>query len=180
MAYRTLSSLRPAVSSEVSATKAAWPQIVNGLPAGVGAPSAAIRAATGQSSKLSLPPLFEEHRAASITGPGAGLATLFRSYVGLSKRGWQMLGSAIEEIGHGSPASARFARANVPLYIESIYDGHFSLAQIGKQLVAGYEKLGGASAFGTALTQAEVDGLADMYSEGNDRLHPHTGVHLGS
>jgi hypothetical protein len=178
--YRTLSSVRPAVSSEVSATKAAWPQIAGGLPAGVRAPSAAIRAAIGQSAKLSLPPLFEEHRAASITGPGSSLASLFRSYVGLSKRGWQMLGGAIEEIGQGSPASARFARANVDLYIESIYDGHFSVAQIGKQLLAGYKKLGGASAFGTSLTQAEVDELADTYSEGNDRLHPHTDVHLGS
>ena len=46
------------------------------------------------------------------------------------------------------------------LYIESIYDGHFSLAQIGKKLLAGYDKLGGAADFGASLTQAEVDALA--------------------
>ncbi len=66
------------------------------------------------------------------------------------------------------------------MYIESIYDAHFTLAQIGKKLLAGYEKLGGASDFGTALTQAEVNALAGAYSEASDRLHPHVGVRLGS
>ena len=48
------------------------------------------------------------------------------------------------QIEHGSPASARFARENVALYIESVYDGHFDLAQIGKKLPAAYRTLGGA------------------------------------
>ncbi len=67
-----------------------------------------------------------------------------------------------------------------PLYIESVYDGHFGLAQIGKNLLAGYQKLGGPAAFGTALTQAEVARLAAAYSEPAVRLHPHPGVKLGS
>ena len=46
------------------------------------------------------------------------------------------------------------------LYIESVYDGHFALAQIGKQLAAGYAKLGGATAFGRSLTPAQVQQLA--------------------
>ena len=66
------------------------------------------------------------------------------------------------------------------LYIESVYDAHFGLAQIGKKLLAGYRKLGGQAAFGAALTQGEVDALADAYSEATDRLHPHVGVRLGS
>ena len=91
-----------------------------------------------------------------------------------------MIGAAIEQIKHGSRAGARFARANVALYIESVYDAHFSLAQIGKQLVKGYKELGGEAAFGASLTQAEIDGLAATYSEATDRLYPHVGVRLGS
>ena len=32
----------------------------------------------------------------------------------------------------------------------------------------------------TALSEAEVQQLADAYSEARDRLHPHSGVKLGS
>ena len=91
-----------------------------------------------------------------------------------------MILAAIAADEHGPPSAARFARANVGLYIESVYDGHFTLAQIGKQLLAGYGELGGPSAFGSLLSAAEVDALAQTYSEANDRLHPHVGVRLGS
>ena len=92
-----------------------------------------------------------------------------------------MIGAAIEQIEHGSPAGARFARANVALYIDSVYDGHFSLAQIGKKLLDGYRMLGGQAAFGTALSQAEVDAAGDAPTpKPADRLHPHVGVRLGS
>ena len=64
--------------------------------------------------------------------------------------------------------------------MESVYDGHFDLAQIGKQLPAAYRTLGGPTAFGQALTQAEVDALARTYSEASVRLHPHPGVRLGT
>jgi hypothetical protein len=169
------------VDVEVAATKAAWPSVANGLPADTRAVSRpTIQAATASAANLRLPALFEEREAASVTGPGASLAGLFRSFSGLATRGWQLIGAAIDQIEHGSPASARFARANVALYIESVYDGHFGLAQIGKQLVAGYHKLGGPAAFGTSLSQAEVDTLAHRYSEATDRLHPHVGVRLGS
>ena len=178
---RALSGAEPSVGREVSATKAAWPLVVNGLPADTAAISRpAIQAAAERAAELSVPALFEEHQAASLTGPGSGLASLFRGYSSLATRGWQLIGAAIEEIEHGSPAATRFARANVALYIESVYDAHFDLAQIGRQLLAGYRKLGGAAAFGASLTQAQVDGLAQTYSEAADRLHPHTGVHLGS
>jgi hypothetical protein len=177
---RTLSAVEPSVASEVAATKAAWPLVVNGLPAETITARTAIGAATERAAAIRLPGLFEERQAASLTGPGSSLAGLFRSFSILATRGWRLIGAAIEEIEHGSPAAARFARANVALYIESVYDAHYGLAQIGKQLAADYEKLGGAGAFGASLTHAEVTALADAYSEAADRLHPHTGVRLGS
>jgi hypothetical protein len=127
-----------------------------------------------------VPAVFQEQQSASLTGPGSGLASAFRNSSTLAARGWQLIGAAIAQIQHGSPGAARFARANAAVYIESVYDAHFSLAQIGKQLLAGYHELGGAAVFGASLTQAEVDRLANAYSQASDRLHPHTGVRLGS
>jgi hypothetical protein len=177
----TLARVVGPVGPEVAATKTAWPLIANGLPpsSGSGAPSA-IRTAAARAAALRLPALFGEVQAASLTGPAAHIAGLFRSYQGLAARGWRMIVASIAQIEGGTPAGARFAKANVALYIESVYDGHFTLAQIGKQLIAGYEKLGGATAFGASLSQAEVDALARAYSEATDRLHPHVGVRLGS
>ena len=77
-------------------------------------------------------------------------------------------------------AAARFARKNVDLYIESVYDGHFELAQIAEKLHKDYENLGGAAAFGESLTPAEVNALAAAYSEASARLRPHVAVRLGS
>jgi hypothetical protein len=68
----------------------------------------------------------------------------------------------------------------VALYIESIYDAHFGLAQIGKQIPIDYRRVGGAGAFGASLTPAEVGALATSYSEASDRLSPHARVRLGS
>jgi hypothetical protein len=178
---RTLAAARPAVEEEVAAAKAAWRSIVDGLPAGNGtAARAPVLHARAAASKLTLPPLFGEVRAAAITGPGASLVGLFRTYERLATRAWALIGASIEEISGGSTASARFARANVALYIESVYDAHFGLAQIGKQLLAAYAKLGGPGAFGASLTAAEVDALSRVYSEPSDRLHPHVGVRLGT
>ena len=143
-------------------------------------PRAAFRAAATAAAKLKTPALFEARAATSITGPGSQLAGALRNSITLSARGWQMIDFAVEQIEHGAPTSARFARANVNLYIESVYDAHYSLAQIGKQLLTAYKKLGGATAFGAALTQREVDAVAGAYSEADLRLHPHVGVKLGS
>jgi hypothetical protein len=176
-----LASLTASVDREVKATKAAWPLVANGLPSNpTAAARASIQGAALRARQLPLPPLFGEMRVASLTGPAAHLAGLLRSFRGLATRGWQLIEAALEQSSHGSPAAARFARANVALYIESVYDGHFSLAQIGRQLREGYAKLGGPSAFGADLTQAEVNRLALVYSEASDRLHPHVGVRLGS
>jgi hypothetical protein len=179
---RALKSTQAPVGAEVTVTKAAWPLIANGLPANTSAltGSGRVTQATEAAARLRLPALFGEAPARSLTGPASQLVGLFRSYALLSVRGWKLLEAGLAQIESGTPAAARFARANSPLYIGSIYDGHFTLAQVGKKLLAAYDKLGGAPAFGTALTQAEVDALARTYSEASDRLHPHVAVRIGS
>jgi hypothetical protein len=169
------------VGREVASTRTAWPLVANGLPAGASAiETASVAAAAKSAAAIRMPELFEEAQAVSLTGPASQIAGLFRTYVALATRGWTLIGAAIGEIEHSSPAGALFTRENVALYIESVYDGHFTLAQIGKALLAGYRKLGGAAVFGGSLTPGEVDMLARAYSEETDRLHPHVGVRLGS
>jgi hypothetical protein len=177
---RALRDSQGPAAREVAATRTAWPLVANGLPADTRALVRPVAAAAASAASVKLPPPFEEAPAASLTGPASGLAGLFRTYAGLTTRSWRQIGAAIAEIEHGPPAAARFARENSPLYIESVYDAHFALAQIGKQLTRAYAMLGGPTAFGKALTQAEVNALAASYSEGADRLHPHSGVRLGS
>jgi hypothetical protein len=177
---RALKQAEGPAAHEVATTRTAWPLVANGLPGDTRALVRPVAAAAASAAKLKLPTVFEEAPAASLTGPASGLAGLFRTYQGLAKRGWQQIGAAIAEIERGSPAAARFARENSPLYIESVYDAHFALAQTGKQLSRAYTMLGGAPAFGRTLTRAEVNALAEAYSEAADRLHPHAGVRLGS
>ena len=178
---RALSAVRPAAVSEVTATKAAWPLIVNGIPTDTSTiPRPAIQLAVKRAAALRVPGLLEERQAAALTGAGSSLAGIFRTYALLAARSWRLIGAAIEQVEHGSPAAARFARANVALYIESVYDAHFSLAQIGKKLLVVYKNQGGPAAFGTSLTQTEVNSLATTYSEAQDRLYPHAAVKLGS
>jgi hypothetical protein len=181
-ASRALKRAERPVAAEVAATKSAWPLIANGLPrdAASAANAPQVRQASERAQQLRIPVLFDEAQARSLSGPTAQLAGLFRSYALLSSRGWKLLDATLAQIQSGTPAAARFARENSPIYIESIYDGHFTLAQIGKKLSAAYDKLGGAAAFGTSLTQAEVDALAQTYSETNDRLHPHVSQRIGA
>jgi hypothetical protein len=179
---RALQRIEAPVAPEVSATKAAWPLIAHGLPGEIAAVSRSpqLQAAVASAARLRLPPLFGEAHARTLTGPAAQISGLVRSYALLSARGWKLLDATLAQVETASAANARFARANAPLYIASIYDAHFVLAQVGKKLRAGYEELGGATAFGDALTQAEVSSLAQAYSEERDRLHPHVTARLGS
>jgi hypothetical protein len=178
---RALQSLQGQTEAEVAATKAAWPEIVDGLPArSSGLYTPALRAAIAAAANLELPTLLSEKQSAALTGPASSLAGLYRAFAVLAGKGWQLVGDAIYQIEHGSPQAARFARANVALYIDSIYDANFGVAQIGKQLTRAYKKLGGAEAFGVALSQAEATALAATYSEARDRLVPHVAVKLGS
>ncbi|MFI4991440.1 MAG: hypothetical protein ACHQHO_11080 [Solirubrobacterales bacterium] len=177
-----LQRMQAPVAREVAATKAAWPLIANGLPDEITSVtrSPQARRAAASAAALQLPAVFSEAQARTLTGPASQISGLVRSYALLDARGWKLLDAGFAQIESAPPANARFARENAPLYIESIYDAHFTLAQIGKKLLAGYEKLGGAGDFGSALTQAEVSALAQAYSEASDRLHPHVGVRLGS
>jgi hypothetical protein len=180
-AARALTPLEGPVGKEVAATKAAWPLIVDGLPADVTSmPHQLLTTATKRAAAIPVSALFEEAKAMTLTGPAAEIVGLFRSFKLLATRGWTLTSAAIEEIDHGSPAAARFARENVALYIDSIYDGHFTLAQIGKKLHDAYRNLGGPAEFAGTLTQGEVDSLTRTYSEASDRLQPHVAVKLGS
>lgn len=179
--FHALAAAEPSVIKEIAATRSAWGLVTDGLPSQPSAGSRlTIQAAAEAAQSVPLPSLFGERRAAQLTGPGSGPVGLFRAFTGLSKRGWQLIVSSLEAIEHGSPAAARFARANVALYIDSVYDAHFSAAQIGKRIVAGYKQLGGETAFGWRLTDTEVEHLAAVYSEAQARLRPHVGVRLGS
>ncbi len=180
MVSRALESVEHPVSAELAAGRRAWPPVANGLPASPQSIRGPVALAATVASRVTTPELLGEAQAGSVTGPGSQIVSLFRNYDGLSTRGWRMILAAIDRIESGTPAAARFARENVALYVESVYDGHFDLSQIAENLRKGYRKLGGGAAFGASLTPSEVDSLADVYSEEAARLHPHPGVRLGS
>ncbi len=178
---RQLQAQQREASAEVAATKAAWGLVYRGLHAGnSGLEQPPISSAIALAEKLEMPDLFHGFRAAALTGPAYDIASLYRGFVALAKRGWAQIGAAIEAIEHGPPVARRFARENVGLYIESVYDAHFGLAQIGKKLLDGYKQLKGPETFFLTLTQEEVNALASAYSEASDRLYPHTAVKFGS
>jgi len=181
VAAQALRSAETGVEREAQTARAAWPSVANGLPAS--APPATrrlIREAALRAGALPLPAPFTEERSRALTGVAAGLAGTYRGSRSLAARGWKLIDYALGKVEEGPPASASFARKNVALYIESVYDAHFALAQIGKHLQAGYETLGGPQSFGSSLTQAEVSQLSNTYSEAKLRLHPHVGVRLGT
>jgi hypothetical protein len=177
---RGLREAEGSVRAEMAAARIAWPLIVNGLPlSNTAATRSAIATASRAAQAILVPAAMSEVSARSLTGPAAGIASIFEPFRGLTERGWTLTAAAADEIAGGTPPSARFARQNVALYIDSIYDGHFDATLIGKSLLAGYKKLGGAAAFATTLHKAEVDALARAYSPAAEQLHPHSGVKLG-
>jgi hypothetical protein len=178
---RALGEAEPTVRDEVTASRGAWPLVANGLPAQADASARAqIALAAKRSSSVNVPAVLGEREARSLTGPASSIAGSFRVYTGLASRGWGMIAAALDEAQRGTAASAGFTRANSPLYIESVYDAHYSLGRIGKRLATEYGKLGGAGAFGASLTPAQVRALARAYYEPANRLHPHPGVRLGT
>jgi hypothetical protein len=181
VAAQALRSAATGVEREARATRAAWPAVVDGLP-GQASPATRrlVREAALHAAALPLPAPFTEERARALTGAASGLAGTFQIYRGLAGRGWKLIDYSLARLEGGPPAAASFARDNAALYIESVYDAHFAIAQAGKHLQNGYETLGGPEAFGRSLRQAEVNQLAGIYSEAKLRLHPHTGVRLGS
>ncbi len=167
-----LRSAEAAVRREVSASRAAWPPIADGLPQPLTPSLRAAVAAAGASAGALPEPAFMIS-AARLTGPAAGIAGIYESYDRLAERGWRLIDASITAIATGAPAVASFARQNSSLYIDAIYDGHFDLSLIGKSLVSAYEQLGGAQAFGATLTPGALAALADAYSIPAVRLEPH-------
>ncbi len=178
---RDLRQAEGSIQREMAAARIAWPLVADGLPASIPpATQSKVATAGAAAHAILVPPLMSEAQARKLTGPAAGIASLFGPFSRLVVRGWTLTGAAIDEIDSGSPAAARFARENVALYIDGVYDGHFDAALIGKSLLTGYRKLGGENAFGATLPEAEVDALARVYSLATERLDPHSGVKLGS
>jgi hypothetical protein len=181
-----LGDLEAAVKHEVAASRLAWPAIAGGLPQ---APGNGLRTAVSaaNASVKTLPEPSFLANASKLTGPASGIAGIYENYEQLAQRGWNLTEEAVQTISSASPArtsattagartsdaQASFARTNSPFYIDAVYDGHFDLSLLGKSLVSGYEKLGGSEAFGAALTQAQVDALAGVYSIPAVRLAPH-------
>ncbi len=196
----TLQQLQTPTAGEVAAARAAWPSFVGGLPGSV-APALRVKVAAAERHAATLTLPAEVTTEGSVTGPAVGLAGMLKSYVRLTQRGWQYLAAALaagsattsaSSASHShqsapsatrspapapgggeSAATVRFLRANAPLYIYCVYDGHYHLSLIGKTLQSAYLKLGGAPAFGASLTQSQVEALAQAYSIPATRLEPH-------
>ncbi|MGA2165546.1 MAG: hypothetical protein ABSH36_13900 [Solirubrobacteraceae bacterium] len=171
----TLQQLQTPTAAEVAAARAAWPSLAGGLPGSV-TPALRLEVAANDRRAAALTLPAEVTTEGSLTGPAAELAGMLKSYVRLTQRGWQYLAAALgvgARNDRASAATGRFLRANAPLYIYCVYDGHYHLSLIGKTLQSAYLALGGAPAFGASLTQSQVDALAQAYSIPATRLEPH-------
>jgi hypothetical protein len=169
-----LRAVEGSVHREVAASRSAWPLIATGLPSTFSGPlREAVAKASAGAKALVEPPFMAQ--ASKLTGPAAGLAGLYESFSRLAERGWRLTEVTIGAIAGGTPAVASFERENSSLYIDAIYDGHFNLSLVGKSIESAYTRLGGSRAFGSRLTQSEVDALAGAYSIPAVRLEPHPG-----
>jgi hypothetical protein len=178
-----LRELQAPVAREVRASRGVWPSIYDGLPSRMsGSLRSGVRAASALAGSLPSPRFMQS--TATLTGPASGVASLYEDFDRLAERGWRLTETAVEAIAEGRPAVARFVRANSPLYIDAIYDGHFYLSAVGKRLLVGYEKLikrgehedgTGARAFAARLTPGEVASLDRFYSKQGVLLEPHPG-----
>ncbi len=173
-----LSGLEAASKREAAASRMAWPSIANGLPQALESGlRTAVSAANARAKALPEPSFLANAR--KLTGPASGIADIYENYEQLAQRGWSLSDAAVQTISSARAstgslaAQASFERGNSPLYIDAIYDAHFDLSLLGKSLTGGYEKLGGPEAFGAALTQAQVNALAEVYSIPGVRLEPH-------
>ena len=188
-----LQGLESQLTAAAEATKAAWPHVANGpvvdpleatRASGADAKRSGVQAlverASASAEAITTPAVFSEAETAALTGPASPIGGVFRTFIGLAPRGWRLIGAALSEIEDGPPAASAFARETVALYIESVYDGYFSLGQIGKKVAKGYKEMGGPKELGSRISAAEVNALSGFYSEASFRLHPHPGVKLGS
>ncbi|HEX3391872.1 MAG TPA: hypothetical protein VHS55_04865 [Solirubrobacteraceae bacterium] len=178
-----LREVQGAVHREVSTSRAVWPLIYNGLPTRMSTRlQSGVKAASDVAGALPAPRFMAQQ--ATLTGPASGIAGLYEDYDRLAERGWRLTETTVSGIASGPRSVADFVRSNSPLYIDSIYDGHFDLSLIGKKLLDGYEKIedlskeqkfAGIGGFGASLRQREVQALAAAYSIPAVRLEPHPG-----
>jgi hypothetical protein len=161
---------------EIAASRAAWPAVAHGLAANASpaARRAIVRAI--DSVRAIATPRFISY-AGQLTGVAAAIAGLELSYEELALRGWRLTRVAADygaraAAGIGSAQAAAFLRMNATLYIGCVYDAHYNLSLIGKDVAQGYAQLGGASAFGASLLPAEVQAIARFYSPAVARLAP--------
>jgi len=171
------------VQREVTAARQAWPLIAHGVPAEISASlQLKVHSANTAAGEIQAPSSMTQAEGPTtkprrdLTGPAAGIAGLFQSFSVLSEHGWRLIAATMQGIGYGSASTIRFLRANAPLYIASVYDGHFDLASIGKNLRKAYLKLGGSPGFSGSLRAYEVDKLASFYGDGL-KLEPHSVDH---
>jgi hypothetical protein len=168
------------VAREVAATKRVWPSLANGFPPAPARLRAQIDAAAASAAALSVPAPFGEQQSRMLTGPATEIANKYRTYAVLDRRAWRLIAADAQAIEAGAPAASSFARANLALYIESVYDAHFALSQIGDKLSKAFHDLGGAKAFEGTLGTGLIEALANFYSQENNRLRPHAATTLGS
>jgi hypothetical protein len=178
-----LREVQGAVHREVATSRVAWPLIYNGLPERMSARlQRSVKAASDVAGALPAPRFMAKQ--ATLTGPASGIAGLYEDYDRLAERGWRLTETGVSGIVSGPVSVQRYVRANSPLYIDAIYDGHFDLSLIGKKLLDGYKKIeglgeqkkfAGIGGFGAALTQREIEALAVAYSIPAVRLEPHPG-----
>lgn len=174
-----LHAAQPAVARELTAARALWPLVSAGLPP---SPSYRLRTllatASARAGELPQPSFMADVK--RLTGPASGLASLWEDYTRLTERGSTLTQATIGWVLHGPSARASYGRASAALYIDAIYDAHYYLSLIGKDVVDAYQRLGGERGFGTRLTQAKISGLASAYSIPAVRLVPHPGRSIES
>jgi hypothetical protein len=168
---RQLFALQQPLRREVTAAATVWPSLAAGLPASAsGGLAAQVSAVDGAAQALPAPAFLGARH--ELIGPAQRVANLFYSFELLSQRGWAHVDQAVVAMRDRPPAVAHFERINASLYIDSVYDGNFDVALIGERVLSSYERLGGAHAFGSALTPVEVQSIAAAYAP-SDRLTPH-------
>jgi hypothetical protein len=173
-----LQQAKNSIEKELAASRKAWPAVANGFPRTTTEPTLSRLGAASKSAKAVVVPSFVVH-ATELTGPAAGIAGQFASYLGLTQHGWEVIEASVKQSSSTSPSARQFLHSNLSLYVDSVYDAHFYLAAIGQSLSIGYLKLGASTAFGSALTQSQISELARFYSP-STRLTPHPYLATGT
>jgi hypothetical protein len=171
---RGLLRVEPSVQRELVAARAAWPEIVGGLPAQVPVAARGLLLVGLRRTEQIATPSFISY-AGELTGEAAPIAGLLLSYEQLARRGWGMTLAAAQHLsGHSRlpAATLEFLRTNAALYIGCVYDAHYNLSVIGERMREAYAQLGGAKGFGGVLPASLIARIGSFYSPAVARLAP--------